>query len=140
MFVSVLSKDKNSMQLPQCIVIVDDEQSIRSGLSNLLQSEGYSTLTFESAEALLDNETAMAKAALFIIDVELKGISGFQLFSQLTRRLENPPGIIISGKSDEHMLWYAISLGALAFMPKPIDIEALFSHIQTKLCLRDKQL
>jgi len=118
------------MQLSQRIVVVDDEGSVRSGLTNLLRSEGYQTEAFESAESLLSDEAAMANAALFIIDVQLKGMSGFELFINLTRRIKNPPGIIISGNGDENMLWYAINLGAIAFLPKPIDIDTLFEHIR----------
>jgi len=118
------------MQLSQRIVVVDDERSVRSGLTNLLQSEGYLTQAFESAESLLCDEAAMANAALFIIDVQLKGMNGFELFINLTRRLINPPGIIISGNGDDTMLRYAINLGAVAFLPKPIEIDTLFEHIR----------
>lgn len=118
------------MQLSPRIVVVDDEPSVRSGLTNLLQSEGYTTQAFASAEDLLADETALRDAALFIIDVELKGMSGFELFKQLVQRLENPPGIIISGNGDDNMLWYAINLGAITFMRKPIDIDLLFEHIR----------
>ncbi|ANG93829.1 response regulator [Enterobacteriaceae bacterium 155047] len=118
------------MQLTQRIVVVDDERSVRNGLTNLLQSEGYLTDAFESAESLLCDEAAMAKAALFIIDVQLKGMNGFELFVNLTRRLENPPGIIISGDGEEGMLQQALDLGAIAFMPKPIEIDTLFEYIR----------
>lgn len=118
------------MQLSQRIVVVDDERSVRNGLTNLLQSEGYLTQAFESAESLLCDEAAMANAALFIIDVQLKGMNGFELFINLTRRLINPPGIIISGNGDDSMLRYAINLGAVAFLPKPIEIDTLFEHIR----------
>ncbi|HBV39142.1 MAG TPA: response regulator [Erwinia sp.] len=116
--------------MPQRIVVVDDERSVRTGLANLLQSEGYLTDAFESAESLLGNEAAMATAALFIIDVQLKGMDGFELFIHLTRRLEKPPGIIISGNGDDSMLRYAFDLGAIAFLPKPIEIDILFEHIR----------
>ena len=115
------------MQLSQRIVVVDDERSVRNGLTNLLQSEGYQTAAFES---LLCDEAAMANAALFIIDVQLKGMNGFELFINLTRRLEKPPGIIISGNGDEGMLQQALDLGALAFLPKPIEIDTLFEYIR----------
>lgn len=118
------------MQLPQRIVVVDDERSVRNGLTNLLQSEGYLTDAFESAESLLGDEAAMATAALFIIDVQLQGMDGFELFINLTRRLEKPPGIIISGSGDENMLRYAVHLGAIAFLPKPMEIDTLFEHIR----------
>ncbi|XXN64701.1 response regulator [Enterobacter ludwigii] len=121
------------MQLSQRIVVVDDERTVRSGLTNLLQSEGYATQAFESAEALLADEMALKDAALFIIDVELKGMSGFELFRELVKHLKNPPGIIISGNGDENMLWYAINLGAITFMRKPIDIDLLFEHIRQAL-------
>lgn len=124
------------MQLSQRIVVIDDERSVRSGLTNLLQSEGYLTEAFESAESLLGDETAMANAALFIIDVQLKGMNGFELFINLTQRIENPPGIIISGNGDENMLRYAINLGAIAFLPKPIEIDTLFEHIRQEFSSR----
>ncbi|MEM6162591.1 response regulator [Erwinia sp. P6884] len=125
------------MTLPRRIVVVDDERSVRNGLSNLIQSEGYSTLVFESGETLLSDDSAMANAALFIIDVHLKGMSGFELFTELTRRLQNPPGIIISGNGDETMLQYAISLGAIAFLRKPIEIDTLFDYIRLELSSRE---
>ena len=118
------------MQLSQRIVVVDDERSVRNGLTNLLQSEGYLTDAFESAESLLCDEAAMASAALFIIDVQLKGMDGFELYVNLTRRLEKPSGIIISGNGDASMLQHAINLGAIAFLPKPIEIDTLFEHIR----------
>ncbi|MET3816957.1 response regulator [Pantoea sp. UYEF8] len=124
------------MQLSQRIVVIDDERSVRSGLTNLLQSEGYLTNAFESAESLLGDEAAIANAALFIIDVQLKGMNGFELFINLTQRIENPPGIIISGNGDDTMLRYAINLGAIAFLPKPIEIDTLFEHIRQEFSSR----
>lgn len=124
------------MQLSQRIIIVDDDLSVRSALTNLLQSEGYETQAFESAEALLSDEAVLRDAALFIIDVELKGMSGFDLFKELITQLINPPGIIISGNGDDNLLWYAINLGAITFMRKPIDIDALFEHIRAELSAR----
>lgn len=115
------------------IVIVDDERSVRSGLSNLLMSEGYTAAAFACGEDLLADSATLARAALFIIDVRQPGMSGFELFKALTRRLEKPAGIIISGDGDENMQWYAISLGAIAFLHKPIDIDMLLEHIRREV-------
>ena len=52
------------MTLPWRIAIIDDERSVRSGLSNLLESEGYSTDTFDSAEGFLSHPLALSGAAL----------------------------------------------------------------------------
>lgn len=120
------------MQLSQCIVVVDDERSVRTGLTNLLQSEGYLTRDFVSAESLFLDGDVMAEAALFVIDVQLKGMNGmngFELFINLNRRLNNPLGIIMSGDNNENTLRYAINLGAVAFFPKPVDIDKLLEHI-----------
>ena len=124
------------MQLSQRIVVVDDERSVRNGLTNLLQSEGYLTQAFESAEALLEDETALAEAALFIIDVQLKGMNGFDLFISLTQRMTNPAGIIISGNGDDEMSRYAAHLGAIAFLSKPIELDTLFVHIRQAFSAR----
>lgn len=72
----------------------------------------------------------MANAALFIINVQLKGMNDFELVIYLTRRLETPPGIIISGNGDEGMLQQALDLDALAFLPKSLEIHTLFECIR----------
>jgi FixJ family two-component response regulator len=122
------------MTLPQRITIVDDEPSVRSGLSNLLRSDGYSTGCFASAEALLADPGALADAALLVIDIKLKGMSGFELFSYIKTHVASPPPVIfISGHGDEQMQRYALEQGAAAFLRKPIDIEQLLNHIQNEL-------
>ena len=71
------------MTLPWRIAIIDDERSVRSGLSNLLESEGYSTDTFDSAEVFLSHPLALSGAALVITDIKLRGMSGLELFDKL---------------------------------------------------------
>ncbi|AUX94476.1 response regulator [Mixta gaviniae] len=121
------------MVLSPRIVIVDDERAVRSGLSNLLQSDGFETAAFESAEAFLNDETALADAALLILDVKLKGMSGFDLYKQVVLRPAPPPVIFVSGHGDENMLWYAINLGAVTFLRKPINVDTLLEIIRREL-------
>lgn len=119
------------------IAIVDDEASVRSGLSNLLQSEGYSTLAFDSAETFL---AAMpASAALAIVDIKLKGMSGTALFEMLQRSATPLPVIFISGHDEEAWQRYAGTPGAVAFLRKPIDIDTLLAHIQQALAQHEGQ-
>ncbi len=89
------------MTLTQRVAIVDDEPSVRSGLSNLLQSDGYATLTFASAEAFLNDIPARNDTALVIVDIKLKGMSGVALFEALQQSPTPPPVIFISGHDDE---------------------------------------
>ncbi|THB85911.1 response regulator [Pantoea allii] len=125
------------MALSRRIVIVDDERAVRSGLSNLLHSDGYSTRLFESGEALLSAEDALSEAGMLIIDVGLKGMSGFELFTLLKQRADLPPVIFISADVEETTLWYAIALGALTFLRKPIDVDTLLTLIRCELSQGD---
>ncbi len=126
------------MTLPARIVIIDDERSVRSGLSNLLQSEGYDTHAFESAEAFLIDETALADAALLIIDIKLKGMSGPDLYRQMLERTTPPPVIFISGHEDEHLTRYAPGSGAVMLLRKPINIDTLLDQIRRELSAREE--
>ena len=121
------------MTLSQRIVIVDDERSVRSGLSNLLHSDGYTTGLFESGEALLADDNALCDASLLIIDVGLKGMSGFELFTLLKQRPCLPPVVFISADLEETTLWYAIALGALTFFRKPIEVDTFLNLIRSEL-------
>ncbi|MGC0952326.1 response regulator [Pantoea agglomerans] len=121
------------MALSQRIVIVDDERAVRSGLSNLLHSDGYSTRLFESGEALLSDDDALSEVGMLIIDVGLKGMSGFELFTILKQRTGLPPVIFISADLEETTLWYAIALGAVTFLRKPIDVDTLLTLIRCEL-------
>ncbi|MCX2194786.1 response regulator [Pantoea agglomerans] len=121
------------MALSQRIVIVDDERAVRSGLSNLLHSDGYSTRLFESGEALLSDDDALSEVGMLIIDVGLKGMSGFELFTILKQRAVLPPVIFISADLEETTLWYAIALGAVTFLRKPIDVDTLLTLIRCEL-------
>lgn len=118
------------MMLPQRIAIVDDERSVRSGLINLLQSDGYTTCAFESAEAFLNEKTALSDASLVIIDIKLKGMGGFEFYEKIKTYATPPPVIFISGHGDENMQRFALKLGAVAFLRKPIDIDMLLDLIQ----------
>ncbi|WP_044180035.1 response regulator [Phytobacter massiliensis] len=120
------------MTLSSRIVIIDDERSVRSGLSNLLQSEGYETDAFESAEAFLANETALADASLLIVDIRLKGMSGLELYRRVTQRAALPI-ILISGHEEESLPGYVQDIGPVILLRKPINIDTLLDHIRRQL-------
>lgn len=116
--------------MPQRIAIIDDERSVRSGLSNLLQSEGYATETFDSAEGFLSHPTILAEIALVVADIRLRGMTGIEMAEKLQLIAPVPPPVIlISGHADDNMQRYAIHSGAVAFLPKPINIDVLLAHI-----------
>lgn len=125
------------MTLPWRIAIIDDERSVRSGLCNLLESEGYTAESFDSAEVFLSHPLALTGAALVITDIKLRGMSGLELFEKVQLLAAPPPPILfISGHADENMQRYALSMGAAAFLRKPINIDILLDHIQRELARR----
>lgn len=120
--------------MPQRIAIIDDERSVRSGLSNLLQSEGYATEAFDSAEGFLSHPTALTDAALVIADIRLGGMNGLEMLDRLHLIASSPPPIIfISGHADDNIERYAVDNGAVAFLRKPINVDVLLAHIQRAL-------
>ena len=121
------------------IVIVDDERSVRSGLSNLLLSEGYDTCTFESAEAFLSDDSALASADLLILDVKLKGMSGLELYTFVVSQPNSPPVIFISGHEEKNSQWTIAGAETVSLLRKPINIDTLLEHIRRELSLREER-
>jgi len=121
------------MTPPPRIAIVDDDRSVRSGLSNLLHSAGYRTVCFESAETFLTGGADLVNIALVILDVKLTGINGFELYERLSLKATPPSVIFISGHGDENTHRQAISVGAIAFLRKPIDVDILLERIKWAL-------
>ncbi len=77
---------------PFTVYVVDDDESIRRALKRLLNSFGYHTLTFESAEAFLDIASGPRAEGCLILDIRLPGMTGFELQEKLSLR-----GLKVSG-------------------------------------------
>ncbi len=110
------------------IAIVDDDLSVRTALNNLLRSVSYKTLLFESAEAVLQSDV-LSDIHFMVLDVKLKGISGIELFEQLSAAGVIIPTVFISGHADLNTQLRIARAGALLFFPKPVDVELLLNTI-----------
>lgn len=113
------------------IAVVDDDKSVRFGLSNLLRSVGYSTRLFESAEDIL-MPTSLDSVAFMVVDIVLSGMSGIELYLRLKAQGINIPTVFISGNagSDKLIKIYDADAGAVLFLPKPVDTEILLKTIE----------
>jgi len=118
------------------IAIVDDDLSVRTALNNLLNSMGYRTVLFESAEAVLQSDLLSA-IHFMVLDVKLKGISGIELFEQLRADGVIIPTIFISGHADLNIQLRIARAGALSFLPKPVDVEILLTMIEHRVKASD---
>jgi FixJ family two-component response regulator len=118
---------------PQFIfAIVDDDESVRSGLSSLLRSHGFKARTFTSAEELLQFD-ALRDFACLITDVRMGGMSGLELQDELVRQNCRVPIIFISAHADSRMRVPAMRAGAVGFLEKPFDDAALIELVHRAL-------
>ena len=114
------------------IVIVDDDDSLRKSLDNLLRSVGFRTQGFASAEAFLSSQHVHDTACL-ILDVRMPGMSGLELQRQLGAANWRIPIIFITAHADDDARARALEAGAVDFLYKPFHEEALLTAIETAL-------
>jgi FixJ family two-component response regulator len=114
------------------VFVVDDDESVRTGLANLLESDGYTTETFASAAEYLGCSPHLGPACL-VLDVRLPGLDGLALQQQLAERGRKEKIVFITGYGDIPMGVQAIKRGAVDFLPKPFDDEALLNAVAQAL-------
>ena len=104
------------------VVIVDDDASVRQSARRLIRALGYRAEAFGSAEEFL-HSGAVKSTAYLILDVRMPGMDGLEL----QRRLAGSaiPIVFITGRSSEEEERQALQAGAVAFLRKPVDKQAL---------------
>jgi FixJ family two-component response regulator len=112
------------------VFIVDDDQNVRDGFMMLLQSAGFKSSAYESAEKFLDYYEQHHNHDLLILDISLGGMSGCDLMEYLTKRKLHLPVIIITAFDREATRKAAKDYGALAYLRKPVDSSALIDLIK----------
>ena len=116
----------------QLVAIVDDDDSVRGTLQELLRSAGFPSRAFESAEAFLGSGHQQETACL-ITDIRMPGMSGLELQARLNAERCRIPTIFITAHGDEEMRFQALRAGAVEFLSKPFDDEILIESIRAAL-------
>src|SRR5271165_2424365 len=111
------------------VYVVDDDPSVREAVEGLVRSAGLRARTFPSAQEFLASAGAEVPSCL-VLDVELPGLSGLDLQQELARADVPIPIIFLTGHGDIPMSVRAIKAGALDFLTKPSDHEALLDAIR----------
>jgi FixJ family two-component response regulator len=119
-------------QNSRLIAIVDDDESLRSALQDLIESDGLSALCFGSAEQFLNSE-ARQKAACLIADIRMPGMSGLELQAKLKAERYRIPIIFITAHGDAEMRTLAMRDGAVEFLTKPFDDAVLLEIVHAAL-------
>ncbi len=114
------------------IYIVDDQDSVRSALCEMLTVFGFETESFESADIFLQ-KLDPARPACVVADVRMPGTDGIELVRQLAKRGSTLPVVLISGHADVPMAVAAIKAGAEEFIEKPVDDTQLVAAINRGL-------
>ena len=124
---SLIAKDAE-----QVVVGVDDDFRIREAITSLVESAGYASRVFSSAEEFLQSGT-LAGTSCLITDVRMSGMDGIEL--QRCARLVRPelPIIFISAHRDDDIRQRALDGGAVDFMFKPFDAAGLLGVIDRAL-------
>jgi len=114
------------------ISIIDDDESVRVGLSYLIKSLGYIPATFDSAEAFLQS-VELRDTRCVIADVRMPAMSGVQLQSHLRSQGNLLPFIFITAAPEESTRRQAVSEGAIGYLAKPFNESALIQCLNASL-------
>ena len=114
------------------VAVVDDDESLRTGLQRLLRSAGFRVRSFASAEDFLKSGQQHETGCL-VADIRMPGMSGLDLQAKLDADHCPIPTIFISAHGDEKMRLQAMRGGAVKFLAKPFDDAILLETVRTAL-------
>jgi FixJ family two-component response regulator len=114
------------------VAVVDDDSEVRVALMRLLSSAGFATEAFESGAQFVQSIGEQTPACV-VLDLHMPGLSGFDVQQQLVERHPEVPVVIITGHDTAEARRRAVSLGARAYLSKPVDGDALLLAISEAL-------
>ena len=110
------------------VSIVEDDESLRQALTDLVNAIGFEAASYATAEAFLDSDARLATSCL-ITDIQLPGMTGLEMYRRLAALDAAIPTIFVTAIPGERIRLAALAHGALALLHKPIDGAALSRHI-----------
>ncbi len=114
------------------VSVVDDDESVRESLPDLLRELGFAARAFASAEEFLASDSFGSTRCL-ILDIVMPGMSGPDLQQELTLRRKPIPIVFISAHADESVRSRLLAQGAVACLFKPFSETALLEAIHSAL-------
>ncbi len=112
--------------------VIDDDVDVRQSLAFLLSAAGLAVRTHDSAVAFLKALPTLQDGCI-VTDIRMPEMDGLELQARLKEMKVDMPVIVITGHGDVHLAVSAMKSGAVDFIEKPFDDEALLSAIQTAL-------
>jgi len=116
----------------QRVFLVDDDPGVLKALSRVLREEGWSVETFESAETFLAQHDPNREGCL-VLDVTMPGLDGLELQRRLAAEGQRLPIVFVTGHGDIPMSVQAIKAGAIDFLTKPVQAQALVAAVRSAI-------
>ena len=114
------------------VSVVDDDESVRESLPDLLMQLGYAAQAFSSAEEFLASD-CVDQTRCLILDIAMPGMSGPDLQRELKRRRQEIPIVFITARHDETIRPRVLEQGAVECLFKPFSERALLDAVTTAL-------
>ena len=114
------------------VCVVDDDESVRESLPDLIKEFGFAARAFSSAEEFLSSEVVDETSCL-ILDIAMPGMGGLKLREELKRRGREIPIIFITGQRDETIRDRVLKHRVAGFLLKPFNDTDLLAAIKTAL-------
>lgn len=114
------------------VAVVDDDESVRESLPDLLRTFGFSTHVYSSAEEFLASDSA-ARTEFLVLDIAMPGMDGLALQRELKSRGREIPIVFITASRDEAVRTQALEEGAVAVLFKPFSDTALLDVLNAGL-------
>ena len=114
------------------VYVVDDDEAVRDSLQWLLEGKDYRVRCYDSAETFLSRYDAREVACL-IVDIRMGGMTGLELQDRLVERKSPLPIVFITGHGDVPMAVTTMKKGAMDFIQKPFQEEALVALVERML-------
>lgn len=118
------------------VCIVDDDNDIRSSLRLLLESADFTVRDYASASEFLDGD--VFHAACVIADLAMPGMDGLSLQKEVARRRGDLPVVFLSGNREVDLAVKAMKAGAVDFLQKPVEVEALLTAIRRAIAIGEE--
>jgi FixJ family two-component response regulator len=118
------------MRIHPLVSVIDDDESVRESLPDLLRQFGYAVEAFSSAEDFLASDS-VGRTSCLILDLAMPGMSGTDLQRELTLRQEGIPIVFITAYGGETVRARLLAEGAVECLFKPFSETALMEALQT---------
>jgi FixJ family two-component response regulator len=130
--VAAVRHEKSMTTTPSLVSVVDDDESVRESLPDLLKEFGFAARAFSSAEEFLASD-CVDKTRCLILDIAMPGMTGPDLQQELKLRRQEIPIVFITAQRDESVRPRLLEEGAVECLLKPFSDTALLDAVTTAL-------